>query len=90
MVQEYAADNNLFVTEFAAAWTRLVTIDRFNGPLGNVCGTSDNGSSSSGLSQAVVAIISVVATLVFAIVIYCVCLKQKSTDDRTEPLVNHA
>lgn len=37
IVQDYASDNELFKKEFASAWTRLVTLDRFNGPAGNVC-----------------------------------------------------
>ena len=34
---QYASDNNLFLNTFAAAWTKLVSLDRFNGPTGNLC-----------------------------------------------------
>jgi catalase (peroxidase I) len=37
IVQEYASNNQLFLTEFASAWTHLVQADRFSGPTGNVC-----------------------------------------------------
>jgi catalase-peroxidase len=32
-----AAGNDVFARDFAAAWTKLMTADRFNGPTGNVC-----------------------------------------------------
>merc|ERR1711970_461125 len=35
--QDFAADNDLFLTEVRAAWTRLATADRFDGPAGNLC-----------------------------------------------------
>jgi len=35
--QDFAADNELFLTELAAAWTRLANADRFDGPTGNLC-----------------------------------------------------
>lgn len=37
VAQEYAADNGLFVKEFAAAWVKMANADRFDGPTGNVC-----------------------------------------------------
>jgi len=37
IAQDFAADNNLFLTAFRSAWTKLMTIDRFDGPTGNVC-----------------------------------------------------
>jgi len=37
IVQEYASDNALFLQDFAAAWTKLMNADRFDGPTGNVC-----------------------------------------------------
>merc|ERR1712013_966581 len=35
--QDFAADNDLFLTEVRAAWTRLANADRFDGPAGNLC-----------------------------------------------------
>jgi len=35
--QDFAADNDLFLTEVAAAWTKLANADRFDGPTGNLC-----------------------------------------------------
>jgi len=37
IAQEYAADSTLFLGEFQRAWTKLMNIDRFDGPTGNVC-----------------------------------------------------
>merc|ERR1711871_1782452 len=34
---EYAADVDAFKTDFAAAWTKLMNLDRFDGPTNNVC-----------------------------------------------------
>ena len=33
----FASDNQLFLQSFAAAWTKLVSLDRFEGPSGNLC-----------------------------------------------------
>ena len=38
--EDYASDNQLFLDHFAAAWTKLSNIDRFDGPMGNVCNRS--------------------------------------------------
>ena len=35
--QDFAADNDLFLTEVRAAWTKLANADRFDGPAGNLC-----------------------------------------------------
>jgi catalase (peroxidase I) len=32
-----SAGNDVFARDFAAAWTKLMTADRFDGPTGNVC-----------------------------------------------------
>jgi len=37
IAEDFASDNNMFITEFQAAWTKLMNIDRFAGPTGNVC-----------------------------------------------------
>ena len=37
IVQEFASDNNLFMNEFRRAWTKLMNIDRFDGPVKNLC-----------------------------------------------------
>lgn len=37
IAKEYAADNNLFLKEYAAAWNKAMNADRFDGPIGNVC-----------------------------------------------------
>lgn len=35
--QEYQADNDVFLQEFAAAWYKLMNADRFKGPDANAC-----------------------------------------------------
>jgi len=35
--QNFAGDNNYFLSMFSATWTKLMNIDRFAGPTGNVC-----------------------------------------------------
>merc|ERR1719483_2075167 len=37
LTTEYSTDNNLFLSDFSLAWTRLSNIDRYKGPSGNVC-----------------------------------------------------
>lgn len=37
IAKQFATDNELFVQEFAAAWTKLMNADRFKGPTGNEC-----------------------------------------------------
>lgn len=40
IAQEYASDNDFFLSNFASAWTKLMNIDRFNGPVENICDSS--------------------------------------------------
>merc|ERR1711881_689502 len=35
--QDFATDNDLFLDEFAHAWTKVMNADRFDGPAGNLC-----------------------------------------------------
>eukprot|EP00937_MAST-01D_sp_MAST-1D-sp2_P004428 g4428.t1 len=39
VAQAYASDEKLFLSEFAAAWTKVMNADRFDGPTGNLCPT---------------------------------------------------
>lgn len=36
-VQEFASDEAVWKIEFAAAWTKMMNADRFDGPTGNLC-----------------------------------------------------
>jgi len=36
-VQNFASDNNYFLNFFTATWTKIMNIDRYSGPAGNVC-----------------------------------------------------
>jgi len=87
IAQEYAADNNLFLSDFAQAWSKLMNIDRFSGPSSNACSpsSSSDSSSSSGLPSYAVALISVAVTLVFAAFVYFACLR--STSEKKETLL---
>lgn len=44
IAQGFASDGQLFQREFAAAWTKMMNADRFDGPVGNVCGLRAEGS----------------------------------------------
>jgi len=46
IAQEYASNNELFLQEFAEAWTKLMTADRFDGPAGNICSKSVGAEAS--------------------------------------------
>jgi catalase (peroxidase I) len=37
IAEQFASNNTLFLMEFAWAWNKLVTLDRFKGPTDNVC-----------------------------------------------------
>jgi len=37
VVDWFSADNNAFLNNFVQVWTKLMNIDRFDGPTGNVC-----------------------------------------------------
>jgi catalase (peroxidase I) len=39
IAQDFASDNTLFLSTFATAWTKVVNIDRFDGPVNNICNT---------------------------------------------------
>lgn len=45
IAEDYASNNDLFLEEFAAAWQKVVNIDRYDGPTGNVC---DNDAGLGG------------------------------------------
>merc|ERR1712216_945272 len=40
---QYAADMGMFKADFAAAWTKVMNSDRFDGPTGSLCGQSSDG-----------------------------------------------
>jgi len=37
IAQDFASDDSQFLTEFVAAWTKLMNSDRFDGPVHNAC-----------------------------------------------------
>ena len=37
IAKEFAANNQMFLDEFGKAWTKLSNIDRFDGPVNNIC-----------------------------------------------------
>jgi len=59
---EYAQDGAVFLVELAGAWTKMMTNDRFDGPVGNICDNSAYFVSASSFHVALVGV-------VFAIVV---------------------
>eukprot|EP00198_Chlamydomonas_reinhardtii_P000393 XP_001689728.1 catalase/peroxidase [Chlamydomonas reinhardtii] len=49
IAQEFASDNTAFLQTFAAAWTRLMNADRFDGPDGNLCNDDEGGELAGAL-----------------------------------------
>jgi catalase-peroxidase len=88
IAQEYALSNDLFLTEFTAAWQRIMNVDRFDGPTGNLCPTAKSSPSSTKLTSrpVFVAIISIVATL--AVVLVFMQLQKKRSGAESLPLLN--
>ena len=43
IAEEYASDEALFLQEFSDAWVKMMNIDRFNGPAGNLCDDDVSG-----------------------------------------------
>jgi len=97
MVQEYAANNTMFLQDFADAWTRLANIDRFNGPTDNLCNgvdsvsnvpTSAPGSNGGFLGKPSVGKVSqdfgiwVMLVLVLCIIVGFCCVKKNSDSSR--------
>ncbi len=81
IAQMYAADNTLFLSDFAVAWTKVMNADRFDGPVGNVCAPSPtptptpHHSSSSGLSKGAVAGISIACTAAVMAIVFIVFVR---------------
>lgn len=70
--QAFAADNDVFLKEFAAAWTKMMNADRFDGPTGSVCGDPDAPMSASNAGlHAAIGVLSalLVITLLAAVVV---------------------
>jgi catalase (peroxidase I) len=44
-VEVYAADEPRFKTDLAAAWTKVMTADRFSGPMENACSGVDTATT---------------------------------------------
>jgi len=52
IVDEYIADNDVFLMEFEAAWTTMMTADRFDGPTRNSCTGVDHATLDGGGTSA--------------------------------------
>jgi catalase (peroxidase I) len=81
IAQAYAQDNALMLADLAAAWTRLMNIDRFDGPAGSKCPAvaPPAGPAAGSLSAWKVAVITAACTGVVAFVLACVYIKTKYT-----------
>jgi len=48
IVEQFSADEAAFKEAFAAAWTKMMNADRFDGPNGNVCAAATDGVDAPG------------------------------------------
>merc|ERR1719436_542547 len=51
VVQQFAGDETLYLKTLAAAWTKLMNADRFDGPTRNLCDKPASGDSSESSSD---------------------------------------
>ena len=74
IVEKYAADDAMFKSMFAQAWTKMMIADRFDGPVNNPCDgvddtmraspSSDEGAPDTSGSSSIVATFSLTAAAV--------------------------
>jgi catalase (peroxidase I) len=65
IVEEYANDEETFKKEFASAWNKMMTADRYNGPFDNAC-TAVNTCTTDPCYVATASAASISANLAFA------------------------
>jgi len=92
-VQDYAGDNDLFLADFGAAWTKMMNADRFDGPTGNVCdavSASSDPDTLDGTSGSESRVWTVLTILLLIIVIFLLGAMayrnrlDKSSDEKTK------
>jgi len=91
IVQEFAGEQQMFYRAFSAAWTRLMNIDRFQGPLGNVCNSpssSPASPASADLAWYYVAIISTGCAFLLSFLMWLACCRTKRGETNSEPLLH--
>jgi len=67
VVNTFASDNNAFLNNFRAVWTKIMNVDRYDGPTGNVCwntsialpGSTGSSGSPSSTSNANIFVLSI-------------------------------
>jgi len=74
-VQEYALDGPAFLRDFSMAWTKLMNVDRFDGPTGNLCisGHEDDSSAAGFSVVLVVGITLITAAATTALAMFYLC-----------------
>jgi catalase (peroxidase I) len=85
LAQQYSYDEARFQKEFVMAWTKLMNIDRFDGPTGNKCyGSSmptpapaDSNGSARPFPVWAVAVISGTGAIVIATAVFCFIQRKK-------------
>jgi hypothetical protein len=84
IAEDFASDGSMFRREFAAAWTKVVNADRFDGPVRSKCAAQNAGADSPTPEYEIV-LASVAGTvLVGALVFGCLrYFRKKSGTDYT-------
>jgi catalase (peroxidase I) len=89
--QDFAADDDMFLEEFASAWTKIMNADRFDGPTGNLCEpfktTEEMKKSACPMTDADPNTALMIGVIVFLILLACSlawnvvsCFRSKSTE----------
>jgi len=86
-VQDYAGDEEMFLSDLSDVWTKMMNADRFDGPTGNVCeddvykrdSDSENGDESS---KAVTGLVVVACLLGLLVLVLVVLLVTRARRDR--------
>jgi hypothetical protein len=93
-VQDFSADNDVFLEEFASAWTKVMNADRFDGPVGNLCkpytsmaeevetpGCSKDDSMSNLVFIGAIAALSILTIVSLFLNFTTMCSKPKKKED---------
>lgn len=88
--QDFASDNALFLDTFAAAWTKVMNQDRFDGPTGNICDAGCNDAKADPdtafeLGAEGIAGVAVGVALLLAVVVIVVRCRAAHAAQATSP-----
>merc|ERR1719192_2591541 len=92
-VQDFSSDNDMFMKEFAAAWTKVMNADRYDGPVGSLCEpyhmeSMDAGCPMKASSQTMLSVVCALLAVAFGISvifnIMTLCWRSKGGDKSIE------